>query len=369
MGQVILLSRFRTYSGGSTSNVDPSALSAISRPLGGGDTIEDFGDILASQIATGLYSVELTDDEYVDGEQYEVYSTATVAGHTVYGITEFQFRALPGDTPPIEADLAVVNDGDGDAVTATVSNGEAGVTYTLLYRVSADADWTEGETREGDGDIAQAGLDNATWYEMVVVGTLGGLKGNPSNPVGVYVTDGAAAATGDIALTMENLRTLLAQSTTFQAWVGATGLEAERIAAAKARAHLGGYSIGRESEYPTDAQKKAAWQAARPFAIINPTEDLRHTSRASGKYDFAGSLYLYFEADVADEDDTDFEGPLVEIGNTLDAIRREMLTLAGTNGYLRIRDLALIVPPERAERKLRTVQGDHQAAAYRVEIG
>ena len=54
---------------------------------------------------------------------------------------------------PTEPTLTVSNDGDGDAVTATV-DGYPGATNTLYYRTLDDSTWTEGESRTGDGDIA-----------------------------------------------------------------------------------------------------------------------------------------------------------------------------------------------------------------------
>ena len=39
----------------------------------------------------------------------------------------------PSGSSPDPATLAVTNDGDGDAVTATVSGGADGVTWTLYF--------------------------------------------------------------------------------------------------------------------------------------------------------------------------------------------------------------------------------------------
>jgi len=91
---------------------------------------------------------------------------------------------------PNEPTLAVTNDGDGDAVTATV-DGDSGATNQLLYRTSGDATWTEGESRSGDGSIAQTGLDDDTLYEFIVVSQLGDYNSYPSNRVLVLVTSSA----------------------------------------------------------------------------------------------------------------------------------------------------------------------------------
>ena len=86
--------------------------------------------------------------------------------------------------------LSVTDDGDGDAVTATV-DGDAGVTNTLYYRKDSDTAWTEGTGRSGDGDIAQTGLDDVTHYWFVVISSASGYTSVPSLPVGVFVTSGS----------------------------------------------------------------------------------------------------------------------------------------------------------------------------------
>jgi len=88
-----------------------------------------------------------------------------------------------------EPTLSVVSDGDGDAVTATVA-GDDGVTNTLYYRKPDDTSWTAGEARSGDGDIAQAGLDNHTHYWFVCVASDGDYNSVPSMLVGLFVSSG-----------------------------------------------------------------------------------------------------------------------------------------------------------------------------------
>ncbi len=90
---------------------------------------------------------------------------------------------------PSEPTLSIVNDGDGDAVTATV-DGDAGATNTLYYRKLAATAWTEGSSRSGDGEIAQSGLDDNTVYAFVCVSSSGLYYSLPSDVVRIRVTSG-----------------------------------------------------------------------------------------------------------------------------------------------------------------------------------
>jgi len=91
---------------------------------------------------------------------------------------------------PTEPTLAVSNDGDGDAVTATVA-GDDTATHTLYYRKAGDATWNEGSGRTGDGTIAQSGLDDHTVYWFICIPENGTVKGVPSQAVAVHVTSGS----------------------------------------------------------------------------------------------------------------------------------------------------------------------------------
>ena len=88
--------------------------------------------------------------------------------------------------------LTLSNDGDGDAVTATIA-GDDDVTYTVYYRAYTDTAWTTGGTGVGDGDIAIAGLTNGTFYWFIAM-----VGGAASAPVLVYVTDHAVTHTYEI---------------------------------------------------------------------------------------------------------------------------------------------------------------------------
>lgn len=347
--------------------LDPSAASALTRPDGGGATLDAVADLVdgSHRKEAGVYFLDSGEDggSYAEDTWYELEVTWTYAGEARTAYRRVYYRG-EGTAVDGASALSVANDGDGDAVTATVT-GTAGVTYQLLYRKSAASSWTEGESRVGSGEIAQTGLDNDTWYRFCIVGVSGDVYSLPSDVVGLYVTDGSTEATGDMALAMENYRTLLASSATWQAWVGATGTEPERIATAKTFIHFCGTKIDRT--LTTDAQKVAAWQAKRPFAIVTQDDDWAQVKRGEGgPFTASGSLLCYIEDDVEIADKDNIEEPWIPFANKLDDVLKDMEALAGTDGYIRVQSFALAVPPRRADRGLVPTQGDHQLAVLSV---
>lgn len=102
-----------------------------------------------------------------------------------------------GGSAPSVPTLAVTNDGDGDAITCVVA-GDDTATHTIYYRKLTDATWTEGENDTGDASIAQAGLDNGTFYWIICGASDGGYNSLPSVPVMIYVTDGTVMHTYEI---------------------------------------------------------------------------------------------------------------------------------------------------------------------------
>lgn len=96
-------------------------------------------------------------------------------------------------TAPGAPTISVVNDGTGTSATATV-DGDAGVTNQLYYKLSSASAWTIGESRSGDGAITQAGLDNSTYYDFIVIAQAGGYNSLPSSVASVRVTDASASA-------------------------------------------------------------------------------------------------------------------------------------------------------------------------------
>jgi hypothetical protein len=227
---------------------------------------------------------------------------------------------------PAAPTLAVANDGDGDAVTVTMSDG-SGLSGTIYYRDDDDSAWTTGETWSGDGDVAQAGLDVDTWYTFVAVSASGGVPSLPSNIESVYVevTSSDVTPSGITSLPAYYLAEMVARSSTFQSWVGATGTEAQRIATALTRIHRTVYG---KPESGFVRPYAAIWDGDFETQIVSG--GTRHYYGGSER----GDLTLVFEAAVnsshtateAKDAFTNETGPVID----------EVWTLAGTAGYLAI---------------------------------
>jgi len=159
------------------------------------------GDALAANLTTGsaLYT------SVADGaEDFTPQSGSDLlnAGYPAYvDIGAVQKEAVTPSVPSTPT-LAVSNDGDGDAVTATVA-GEAGATHTLYYRKSGVEAWTAGSSRVGDGDIAQAGLDATTFYVFEVISSIGGSYSLHSGAVTVYTASSDLCVLENIAAALE----------------------------------------------------------------------------------------------------------------------------------------------------------------------
>lgn len=235
-----------------------------------------------------------------------------------------------GSSPPAAATgLTVVNDGDGDGVTATVV-GTAGVTYTLYRWADGDATWTAGASRVGSGEIAQTGLDAGTVYRFTVVGSSGGLVSLPYGCVSVAVVDDAAAATpsGIYSLLLVDLKALVAACPSFQAWTGAAD-------AAEALASIHRVAVDRDT-------------ATLPYAVVAHFDDADFESTLEGR----GSLALRFVGEVEQPDVADAE---TEFTNQVGAVLGELLALAGLDGRMFVRHVrSLGAPVAPSEDEMRT---------------
>ena len=247
--------------------------------------------------------------------------------------------------------LSVSNDGDGDAVTATVT-GDSGVTNTLYYWKSGSA-WTAGNSRTGDGTIAQTGLDDGSTYQFCVISSLDGNYSLPSSPYSLVVVDtsGIVTASGVLSLPLENMRTILAASANFQTWVGAAS-----AAAAKASIYIA--AAGSVSDN-------------RPFAGVWYQVPLDWNSSTYGGGDrthlyASGTLLLWFEASVATANQASSEYAEYAFLNDVSAFISDISLLSGSDGYLNITAITGTRGPSRA-----VVQEaeDYYLAEFAVEFG
>lgn len=160
----------------------------------------------------------------------------------------------------------------------------------------------------------------------------------------------AIAGTGAMGKAMDNLRALVAASTTFRTWVGAAD-----VAAALNRI----YAVAVDT--PT-----------RPFALVTYAvpADAQMTAVAGGaRHHFldSGSLMLLFEQAVtAGTSHADAE---VGFFNTVDAIISEMTALAASGTYFAPNSFVVEHGPVRSHPDEDESAGDYYQMAFRVSYG
>lgn len=343
--------RFRAYTpGGGDEYVDPSALTAISRAWGAGATIETFGSVLANRRQLGVYYVELDDTAgYADATDYEVHWTATIDGNTVYGLSHFRYRAVTAAVPSAPS-LGVADNQDG-TVTATIA-GDAGVTNTLYHKVSSAASWTAGNTRTGDGAISQGTFVAGQRVQFVAVASTAGYNSVPSQVVELVIGGTSVTATGLASLPLENLRTLLANCTSLQSWVGAAD-----ATAAKSHIHL----MGKRKAAADATIPDADW----PFVIVDH-DDAGAFADPSIEVG-GGTMLVQFWAQTAADYALDPENAGLAFLNNVGAILADAQTLSLQGGYLVVRTIDW--DPEVMSDPDEVADGPHVMSEARVAWG
>lgn len=167
---------------------------------------------------------------------------------------------------------------------------------------------------------------------------------------------------GPISLAMENLRSLVAGSATFQAWVNAAD-----ATQAKDNVHLVALPLPEDKESYTLEEI----QAERPFVIIGLPEDKNafNSSRVGElAYQHSGRLVIYLEANVPEEIARDPGTVEVWFLNQIGAVISEMQDLSGGAGYLTVHDFNCSAPQRSGEEELST-GGDFMAILVEIEWG
>jgi hypothetical protein len=101
----------------------------------------------------------------------------------------------PGFAPPAAPVITgVVDNGDQDSVTVSITTTPGTNTVQLYYRQKTVSAWTTGLTRTGSGDIVQTGLADGVWYEMYATAQNPN-ESAPSNLVTVYLASVAGTGT------------------------------------------------------------------------------------------------------------------------------------------------------------------------------
>ena len=125
---------------------------------------------------------------------------------------------------------------------------------------------------------------------------------------------------------LTNLRTLIANSATFQTEVGAGDASA-------ALASITYYSVGVPATF------------TRPRMFIGSAGDLSMNKVSTTGWEVGGSLEMEFQRESDSGDVGDPAAGFATFGAILDAIIDEMAALSGSNGYLDVRGFSLASDP------------------------
>lgn len=294
-----------------------------------------------------------SEDDVRDGVSFDVAGEgdlvlpveANVKQAVQYGADGTEYTGVypaAGDIPAAPEWSADPTPGNGQVTLHFTAAAPADVLYARYREVPA-GDWAaESETfkRTGSGSIVITGLTNDTKrYQFSGYTKTLGLTSEWLEPLGATPTAGAKTAAGVLSLPMENLRTLLANSANFQTLVAAANAEE-----AKNSIHV----------FALDA---AAGVFTRPYALITNTPDradYRAEGAAGGAAHFftdSGTLYLWFEADIAAADEDSHQDAGFVFQNTIGAIISDMKTLAGSGTYLAVNAFTMVNGPTRGSRK------------------
>jgi len=226
--------------------------------------------------------------------------TVVIGGMTTVG-TAGNFQLVPG-----QCTLAVVNDGDGDAVTCTLA-GDTGAQNYVLYRLKDGTTWTAGGNRAGDGDVAIAGLDNRTSYEFVAYSIQEGSYGEPSGITTMQVSDGGTLATETLATKywkdkrQRHIRTL--QADTWERWYQIQLRQWDSLKPAVGDEYYDDANqiVARVLQEPVDGAPDSVWMIVTYIEISNKgwTDDYAETRRVTGDqyHETAVTVYGISKAD------------------------------------------------------------------------
>ncbi len=211
----------------------------------------------------------------------------------------------------------------GDTVTASIT-GDVGATHYLLHIKDGESGWTAAGNRSGDGDIEVSGLADGVYAFTAYSLSAGSVSSLPAP--GRFATVFSAVSevvpTGAMGKAMVNLRNLVAESTTFQDAVGATGSSAEKIAFAKTRVYLADYIPDDDFEHP--------------YAVICSTGDDNSEMVGVAAFGDGGSLELWLYDDIPAGYQADDQASNAEMNfkNFAGGVVADCQELSGLPGYL-----------------------------------
>ncbi len=143
--------------------------------------------------------------------------------------------------------------------------------------------------------------------------------------------------TGQRGKAKRALRDLLAESTTFQDAIGATGTPEEKIAAAKLRLHRTAYTPSGDFE--------------RPFGLLTSTGNDKNESNAVYQFAVGGDIELRLERDIPQQyrPDSKCENAEVDFENFYEGVMADAMALSVNPGCLAINSWDIIEGPFRYE--------------------
>lgn len=143
--------------------------------------------------------------------------------------------------------------------------------------------------------------------------------------------------TGTMGKAMINLRNLIAESSTFQTAIGATGTPAEKLAAAKLRIHLTAYERPADSDF------------VRPFALVCKTGGDTNEAVATNMSEAGGTMELRFDQDLKKEYLEDPGNAELYFLNFVDGVIADMWSQSNEPGYFALQAVDVIEGPTQIE--------------------
>jgi len=140
--------------------------------------------------------------------------------------------------------------------------------------------------------------------------------------------------TGNRGLAKSNLRDLIAECTTFQDAIGATGTPSEKITAAKLRIHITAY----EAENLT-----------RPFALISSVGNDKSDFEAVSQYVHGGDVELRFEREIPAEYKDQPNNAEADFENFYEGVMNDAIALSVQPGYFVINSWDIVEGPAQYE--------------------
>jgi len=245
--------------------------------------------------------------------------------------------SLAAVAAPGKPTLSLANDLTGTSFTATVA-GLTGSDYRALrYRAVDGTTWTDFpalvDQQLGNGTIQVTGLA-AGGYVVEAYGRNSAGYGPGSARAFVEVASSANAATGGVNVVIEAVRDMLAATDAWQTWTGAEQAEA--------RTHTYNGAV----DGPSTGDRAAALRAKRPLAVVYVEGDFAYQRTAAGTtdtYAASGVVHVGIDADFPDGygDATAMEAGEVWFNRTLSGVIEDLRALAGTPGYLTLREVAI----------------------------